>query len=547
MTYYIEGLGFLPGEAPTSAIDQTAPADTAAPSTAPWDYAQSQNTGFIYTPQQLGWDSAAAKRFSDAGITQLPGWFSKEMVYSPAFHLGSHDPVQNYIDLYNTPYDQAANQWSGSSKAIQSLFGSTGLDATQLGDAGKEAYIRQAFGNLNNAKDSWWDRNGPWVTGLGGIASIAGGGLLAELGGLGAGATIGAEAGAGVPTTAADLTALGGGMSAYGAGGAGAAGSLGSLGLSSTIGGAELGGASSGILGFSNMTPTVGSSAISDSIAAGGAAGADVGMGSGTGFMSSLGLPASYSLTDLLGSGTGLSVLGNSVTSGGTGSGTGGGTNWLSSLFGGSSTGTGGTDWSGIVKALIGAGSAGVGAIAGANAQEDALKQAQKNYQPFLDLGVSNIGAYNAADPTGGAGQYINQLKNYGTNFKFDSTNPEYTFKVDEANRKNNMALSARGMYNSRAGLNLLDQSNRAITADEYNTQYNRGYQNIMDLFNTTSQLGKTDYNALLDKIKIGAGAAGAAGNTDTAIGKVQSDLYTGLGAMPMNYMILQQLLSGGK
>ena len=233
--------------------NQQPPMAAPAPlSRANYDYAVSQNTGFNYTPQQLGWDDATAQRLGAAGISQLPGWFNKDTIYSDAFHLGSHDPIQNYIDLYNTPMDQAAGQWSASSHAAQSLFGSTGVDPSKEGDAGKEAYLRGAFGNLNNAKDSWWDRNKGWAIPGMGFATIASMGALAPVT---AGATAGAEAAGGL--SAAEASAM--------------------------LGGSGLG---YGAYGASGLIP--------EAIAAGTAAGADVGMGAGTSWLTDLGLPASY-------------------------------------------------------------------------------------------------------------------------------------------------------------------------------------------------------------------------------------------------------------
>jgi hypothetical protein len=162
-------------------------------------------------------------------------------------------------------------------------------------------------------------------------------------------------------------------------------------------------------------------------------------------------------------------------------------------------------------------------------------------------LGVSNIPALNAADPTGGAGQYTEALKNYGTNFKFDATNPAYTQQLSETTRLNDQNLAARGMYNSRAGLNLQDQSARNLTATEFDKQYSRGYTNLMDMFNMTSKTGATQYGKLLDMVKIGSGASAAAGQGSLASGQSEANLYSGLGAMPMNYAILQNLLSGKK
>jgi hypothetical protein len=101
--------------------------------------------------------------------------------------------------------------------------------------------------------------------------------------------------------------------------------------------------------------------------------------------------------------------------------------------------------------------------------------------------------------------------------------------------------------------------------ASEYEKQYARGYTNLMDMFNLSNTLGQQKYNSLLDAVKIGTGAGASAGNQgNAAVGNVNSaygmmagtaltsgqneaNLYSGLGAMPLNYMILQNILGGNK
>lgn len=177
--------------------------------------------------------------------------------------------------------------------------------------------------------------------------------------------------------------------------------------------------------------------------------------------------------------------------------------------------------------------------------------------------GMSYAKTGTGIDPTGGAGQFMEQLKNYGTNFQFDTANPAYQQQLSEQTRALNDQLAARGMYNSRAGMNVIANADRNLMASEYDKQYQRGYGNLMDLFNLSNTLGQQKYNSLLDAVKIGTGAgatAGSLGNqaagniqsaygqmagTSMASGQQQANLWSGLGAMPMNYMILQNMLSG--
>ena len=547
---YQEGAGYV--DPSTGQLSNMVPQQTVTPAakdTSMWNNAIGANKGFKYTPQQLGWSAAESARFAEAGIDKLPEWFNKPTVYSGEFHLGNNDPVSSFISLYNTPMDEATDQWSGAKKAYNFLTGSGGDPEDP---AFKEAYLRSAFGMINNARDSWWDRNEGWEMGGGGILTIGLGGLAAEAGLLGEAAVAGVEGGAatgtGVGGTAVEagggwLGALEGGMGAYGPTGAGASGSLGSLGISGTGSLGTLGG---DVMGFNNATPlaTAGTggastsgSGIAEAIAAGQAGGADVGMGAGTSIFTDMGLPASYgsglgdAASYFLGSGSGSSSIWDSIT------------NLLSPS--GGNTSTGGTNWASLLGPLLGVGGAVAGGVLGNNAIQDSIKEMQKYYKPFYDLGVSNIPALNAADPTGGSGQYIDQLKDYGTNFEFDYANPAYTQQLAETTRINDQNLASRGMYNSRAALNLQDQSARNLVTTEYDKQYARGYGNLTDLFNMTNQNAGTNYGKLLDMVKIGSGASSSAGQGSLAAGQSSANLYAGLGAMPMNYAILSKLLGG--
>jgi hypothetical protein len=58
------------------------------------------------------------------------------------------------------------------------------------------------------------------------------------------------------------------------------------------------------------------------------------------------------------------------------------------------------------------------------------------------------------------------------------------------------------------------------------------------------SKTGATDYAKLLDMVKIGSGASGSAGAGSLASGQSQANLWSGLGAMPLNYMLLNSMLN---
>jgi hypothetical protein len=168
-------------------------------------------------------------------------------------------------------------------------------------------------------------------------------------------------------------------------------------------------------------------------------------------------------------------------------------------------------------------------------------------------------------DRTGGAGKYMGDLESLIKDFKFDTNDPAYRYKTEESGKSINKALAARGLYDSRAGVNMLTESDRAITADEYDKQYNRKYGGLSDLFGMSSKMGETGYQSLLDAVKVGTGASSAAGQMgNQAMGNLQSsygqlaqqgnisdankaEFWSGLGAMPMNAMLLYNMLGGQK
>jgi hypothetical protein len=187
--------------------------------------------------------------------------------------------------------------------------------------------------------------------------------------------------------------------------------------------------------------------------------------------------------------------------------------------------------------------------------------------------------------------KYIDQLSGYGQNFKFNPDDPAYKYKTEESTKSINKALAGRGLFDSRAGVNMLTDADRAIMADEFDKQYGRGYQTVTDLFKmgTTQDdallnrnqidynrqygglsdlfkmagsLGETGYQSLLDAVKVGTGAGATAGslgtsgaaNLTSAYGQMgaagaqndanKASLWSGIGAMPMNAMLLYNLLS---
>ena len=199
----------------------------------------------------------------------------------------------------------------------------------------------------------------------------------------------------------------------------------------------------------------------------------------------------------------------------------------------------------------------------------DKLQTIQEPYDK-LGKGEQGIGAFNAADPTGGAQQYQKDLANMPGldlpelnlgefNFAFNPDDPTYKYRQSELTKTIDQAAAARGNYNSRPTMNAQAQGNIALTADEsekqfgralnaYSTNigtalsqfgadyqgatdtYNSGYGKMTDLYNMSMNTGSADYNKILDAIKVGQGAAGQTGAGAQATGQGLANTYGQLG-----------------
>ena len=191
-----------------------------------------------------------------------------------------------------------------------------------------------------------------------------------------------------------------------------------------------------------------------------------------------------------------------------------------------------------------------------------------------------------AMDPTGGADQYIAALKDYnekylgydpgsyikkiedfGKTFTFDETDPAFKYKQEQLDKAINKSLSARGLYDSRAGINALSEGNKGLISDEVNQQYSRKYgaltdayktaatederkytrgsSNILDQYNMTLNTGKTKYGATYDIARLGAGAAAGGAASALSSGQSIGSTYNALGAAEAQGAATQGTIAG--
>jgi hypothetical protein len=215
-----------------------------------------------------------------------------------------------------------------------------------------------------------------------------------------------------------------------------------------------------------------------------------------------------------------------------------------------------------------------------------ALEQYEKEYARYqqelsqweadFEKGI----AANGVDPTGGAGEFMDRLKNMtGPNlpqlnlgqfsFQFDPNDPTYQYRQQQMQKTIDQAAAARGNYNSRAAINALSEGNMALTADESERQFGRalaGYGtnretalsqygadygratdifnqergNVTDLYNMAMQQGSANYSSIIDMLKIGQGSAHSAGQGAIATGQGLANTYGNMGNSLANIALMQ-------
>lgn len=227
-----------------------------------------------------------------------------------------------------------------------------------------------------------------------------------------------------------------------------------------------------------------------------------------------------------------------------------------------------------------------------ADVQREMFNKLLDVQRPYNALGGYGLKMFRGADPTAQSRQYQAKIENLPQlslpeldlskfNYAFNPNDPTYQYRQQELENTINQAAAARGIYNSRPVINALAEGNIALTADEsekqfgraldtYNTNistalsqygadygrsqdlYNTGYGKLTDLYNISRETEGSNYNKILDAIKIGQGAASATGqgaqttgqglantygqlgnalaNTQLAKGQAQSDLWGNIG-----------------
>lgn len=120
--------------------------------------------------------------------------------------------------------------------------------------------------------------------------------------------------------------------------------------------------------------------------------------------------------------------------------------------------------------------------------------------------------------------------------FEFDPEDQMYKIQREEGEEAIEAILAKRGLHDSRPGINVLADFNRKLIAEETGRQYGRAkeqygreYTGAIDRFNVENVLAQQHYGKYLDLVKLGAGAAGAMGQSAAQTG---SQITSGYGQM---------------
>ena len=162
-------------------------------------------------------------------------------------------------------------------------------------------------------------------------------------------------------------------------------------------------------------------------------------------------------------------------------------------------------------------------------AQERMYNQTRSDFEPYRQAGV----------------QALPQLQNAGLpnlpeNFKFsmDPNDEIYRWKQEQGEEAINRALAARGLYNSRAGVNTIADFNKDLAAEESTMQYNRALEKYGLDYSRATDLYNTKYGNALNLANIGRGAstttAQAGTNTANALANIYQNQGNQLGNIAM-------------
>jgi hypothetical protein len=166
-------------------------------------------------------------------------------------------------------------------------------------------------------------------------------------------------------------------------------------------------------------------------------------------------------------------------------------------------------------------------------------------FEPYYNVGVSALPGLQAWDANNPMPSYQKEVMDPMNSWNYTQS-PAYEAKNSLAQQALNRQLQARGLSASGVGANRQADLSRKLTSEDYNSERNYRLGQYTDKYKSLLNDNTTRYNQLLDKVKIGQGAAGSlgqAGNTyasevgksTTDAGNAEAGFYAGLPGAALN------------
>jgi hypothetical protein len=220
----------------------------------------------------------------------------------------------------------------------------------------------------------------------------------------------------------------------------------------------------------------------------------------------------------------------------------------------------------GIVSGIVG----GISANSAAKTQSRAARAAQRQVegyynkatgyqQPYYDTGTRNM---QTLDQQVAAGTYNMPTQDFQYNFQED---PGYQFRLQQGTNAVQNSAAAKGSGLSGATLKALQRYGQGFASNEYNTGYNRAYQNFSDAYNRQATEQNARYGRQAGMANIGVNASNMLSNLATNAGSQVADIMgqganaraagqmgvgnaiqSGIGGFT-DYLTLSQLMNQGR
>ena len=208
----------------------------------------------------------------------------------------------------------------------------------------------------------------------------------------------------------------------------------------------------------------------------------------------------------------------------------------------------------GALGSLMGGSKAAAGAKAAAKIQAKAMLEQQKRAQEYqekmtgrgvgyLDPYLSTFGGQNTLDEFNQFGQLggyggdllaqMQQLGEGGLNLDYQA-DPAYQWRQQQQEEALNRQLAGRGLYDSRAGMNMLTDANMDLSGQEADKQYGRAVNEYNRQYGDLSNRYNLGYTDLMNRFNVGSNAANNV-----------AGMWSGLGTNVGNQMVNTGIASG--